>query len=217
MKSTKTMLLLTFYLTTTQISIADDDSNQWKWFKRFKKTIFSTKKKEKQTEKNKKKEEEIPDQVGPEDFLTQFRYDLRLIPKEDIDEITNIAREELYPLCHPDFKDMDKINQILWRAIVTHVKNQTRIIAEKYTSNPYKIKYVTNSIGNNIVAILKSQSNKSMTLIDNKELPTFFGNKLNERIRKRFPFNENSHQTGNTHQQNQRSSKPQPPAPTHTN
>ena len=161
MKSTKTMLLLTFYLTTTQISIAHTNPLTWVI-----KKLFFDETEEKQTERNKKK---------------------------DIDEIMDIARKELCQLYHHELKNKDKINQILRSIIVTHVENQTRIIAYQYTSDQEKINGLTSSMRDNVIAILKSQSDKNMPPMDNKELSTFFGNKLDDRIRTRLQFNENRH------------------------
>lgn len=218
MKSTKTtMLLLTFYLTTTQISVAH--TNPWTWFI---KQISFDKKEEKQTERNKKKEEEIPDQVSLEDYLTQLRHDLKPIPQRDIDEITNTARRKLRQLCDHERKNKDKVNRILRRAIVEHVETETVNIARNLTDDSDKINRLKKSMGKNIDNRLKK------ILYPNGEaIHQFFGNELAHMIYTSLPSFETHYdyehqsqsykhpETGNGFQKSQWHSNTKPSAPTY--
>ncbi len=193
MKSTKTMLLLTFYLTTTQIS--EDHTNQQTWV--IKKIFFDETEKE-QTERNKKKEEEI---------LTQFRHDLKPIPQRDIDEITNTARKKLRQLWDHEDKNNDGANQILRSVIIEHVGAKTRIIAQNYTSNQEKIEHLTNSmvikVHDRFIRVRNEDG--STPPPSGRALRKFFGDQLDYKIRTELQFNENRHGSGYQSQSYQRS------------
>jgi len=132
--------------------------------------------KEIEQRKQKKREEETLRKETYEGYIAQNAHNLKGIPEQDIDDISNKLKEQLKNLSYKKLQDNNDINNKIKNVIIENSNDKAKKIASMITNNPTEIYIVVNSTNKKIRDRIKETPNN----INGLALKQFFGAPLHD-------------------------------------